>query len=150
MAHKTETEPQVPNAIVQLANGRAAKANASQMIKCATLFLVLLSFGSQAALAERDKLSGIDAISCSDWTRDHRDPNSKKVIAEEAWLGGFITGVNAYRRHKTAAPRTTVSGISTWIANYCHAHPRDRIARAARALAQAMQKQERACQSDLC
>ncbi|MGB8278211.1 MAG: hypothetical protein WCF20_09835 [Methylovirgula sp.] len=114
------------------------------------MLLALVSFGSQAAYADGYKIFGIGVNSCGAWTSDHRNPNSKKAIAEDAWLSGFITAVDAYGPSEFSARRATFNRMAEWIANYCHAHPRDSISRAAMALSHEIQRRERACRRDLC
>jgi hypothetical protein len=120
------------------------------MRRSATLLLALLAFGSQTARADGYKIFGVGVNSCSDWTRDHLDANSAKASAEDAWLSGFITGVDAYGPAEFSAPRATFKLMAEWLANYCHAKPEDSIASAGMALSREIQRRERACHSDLC
>ncbi len=114
------------------------------------MLLALVSFGSQAAYADGYKIFGIGVNSCGAWTTDHLGPNSRKAIADDAWLSGFITAVDAYGPSEFSAPRATFDRMAEWIAKYCHAHPLDSIASAAMELSHEIQRRERACHSDLC
>ena len=79
------------------------------------------------------------AISCGVWLRDRLGDDAR--IADEAWVSGFITGMNAGIGAALGSDKllqvgrgTDAAGMFSWIDNYCRAHPLDHLARAAETL----------------
>lgn len=92
---------------------------------------------SPATSPDRPPISivGIGNHSCGQWLEAQRDDGSRG--AYYAWLGGFITGVNAggARSYGNITDGTDFTGMATWIDNRCAANPLDEISSAALALA---------------
>ena len=89
-----------------------------------------------AAVAAPANVIGIGNNSCGDWTTAARE-NGWTRVAYQAWLGGFVSGVNlnVSDRVGNLNEGTDVPGMTAWVDNYCAANPLDTVSSAAVALA---------------
>lgn len=78
---------------------------------------------------------GTGTYSCGRWTQDLRQgQTSWPRITNVAWLGGFMTGINATQRLGNVTASTDMPAMVAWIDNYCAANPLDNVATAAQRL----------------
>ena len=77
---------------------------------------------------------GVGTLSCGTWTAARRSGGSQ-ALANEQWTLGFLSGVGAEGTQLGADPlnNADADGVWAWIDDYCHAHPVETIARAAKA-----------------
>jgi hypothetical protein len=111
----------------------------------AALAFVFLFLGLQCVEAQGFVTWGAGTKSCGDWTAGHYDPNSLEAVAQNAWLGGFLTAADAYGAPESSAPQQSFNAVTAWMENYCSANPLDTITTAAIALR--IELQRRATQS---
>ena len=71
--------------------------------------------------------------SCGSWLAEK---GTAMEHLDLSWVLGFITAFNAYGLFvdKDVALGTNSDGLAAWIDNYCRAHPRENIAKAAERL----------------
>jgi hypothetical protein len=88
---------------------------------------------------------------CGKWLDYRKSPGTS--IAQEAWVRGFLTGVNAtgganFHGPKATKPKYAVGqssdpqGNALWIDNYCASHPLDQLYAAAVMLRGALEQEE--------
>jgi hypothetical protein len=72
------------------------------------------------------------SVSCSQWLEDRQSASSEHY-ADENWVLGFLTGVNA-ATSSTTGSGSDAEGKFAWIDNYCRAHPLELLVGAAERL----------------
>lgn len=120
------------------------------------LIALMLALGTAPAFAEGGNnfiVVGVGNQSCGVWIKDHSEhesdgSNTWTTITENAWLGGFITGLNASLSAATSkdvniSGSANVDAMAQWITNYCTANPLDTVAMAALALTSELIKRNR-------
>lgn len=84
--------------------------------------IVALAMGlAPGPVASEVTIYTLGSVSCSAWTADRRAGNPQS-IADEYWVGGFLSGVNW-----SSGQRLGISvdgpGLYGYIDNYCDSHP---------------------------
>ena len=70
---------------------------------------------------------GPDTDSCAEWAAE-RAKSGYHSQAQEGWIFGYITGLNAFGQNSgDNAPGTTAAGLIGWVDNYCKANPLDAV-----------------------
>ena len=72
------------------------------------------------------------SVSCSQWLQDRQSASAERY-ADENWVLGFLTGVNA-ATSSTTGSGSDAAGKFAWIDNYCRAHPLELLVGAAERL----------------
>ena len=74
------------------------------------------------------KVYGFGNASCGQWVADHNAKNTS-AAAQEAWLGGYLSGLNALSAVKDTDYGGGVdwAGLVGWVSNYCTANPLDKL-----------------------
>jgi hypothetical protein len=97
-----------------------------------TLALAIFCFSNSSGTAE-PFIYGAGTMSCGDWTEDHKDSLSVKIVAEDSWLEGYITAFGIFLNGQLLNS-TTPAGLIEWVSNYCRSKPLDTVGKAASAL----------------
>jgi hypothetical protein len=107
------------------------------MIRIVMLAIAMLA---AASLQASSQPSGSRAIvgwglkSCGTWTQVRQATESADHTVIEAWVVGFMSGMNLDRTHPDALVGTDFDGLMAWIDNYCRSNPLQAIAFAATSL----------------
>lgn len=99
-------------------------------IAFAVMVLLLVSSGSEPALAREVKMSGMGIRKCSEWQRwkDERVGEARAMAVE--WAQGFIAGHNVYARGGSEVANSVVADTKVLVPlldNYCQKNPESRI-----------------------
>lgn len=92
------------------------------MIRIVMLAIAMLA---AASLQASSQPSGSRAIvgwglkSCGTWTQVRQATESADHTVIEAWVVGFMSGMNLDRTHPDALVGTDFDGLMAWIDNYC-------------------------------
>lgn len=85
--------------------------------------------------AQGSMVQGLGSNKCSAWVSAHKD-NSWTAIAQDAWLGGYVSGYNRFfgQGEGDVGRGNPFTGMVGWMTFYCSAHPSDMIADGALAM----------------
>ena len=80
----------------------------------------------------------LGSVTCGAWTADRKASNLQS-IADEYWLGGFLSGVN-WSTGQRLGITVDGAGLYGYIDNYCASHPSRDLSNAAGALVNLLAK----------
>jgi len=109
-----------------------------RLLFCA-IVIMAVSFGATTSDAKPDAngqymVLGTGGSSCGTWASDH-SPLTVTGQAEDSWILGYVTAFNVWGAGTSnASGDTDNAGITSWVTNYCQAHPLDTVFVAARSL----------------
>lgn len=112
-----------------------------EALRIALFRLGLLTTLLPTAAVAQFTVWGVGNNSCGEWTDAHAGMVTAVTVAEEAWLGGYMTGTDEAALGPRA-PKEDFRGLTGWISNYCHANPLDNLATAASALRLELMKRD--------
>ena len=95
--------------------------------------LVFALAGGFSSISNAVTVKGME--NCSAWVKSHagRSSPSMNMVAQNAWLNGYLSGV-AVARNIDFLKGVDANTIQTWMHTYCTNHPSDLIGYAADAL----------------
>jgi len=78
-----------------------------------------LSFGVPSAQARHSTVYGPGTASCAEWTAA-RDNHTREELGFVYWVGGYVSGYNAFANNETAAESGRASALArdplaTWL-----------------------------------
>jgi hypothetical protein len=94
----------------------------------AMVSVMMMVGASMPASSEPRAMAGYGLTSCGTWTQARQAHGEAKL---EAWVLGYLSGLNMDSTHPDALNGTDFDGLNGWIDNYCKAKPLQALALAA-------------------
>ena len=113
-----------------------------KLITMAAIALIATGVATDSVSAAPIWVVGAGTASCGTWLA-HRSPGDPNSAQFDAWVTGYVTGVNQFADEDgDVTGHQDSDGMIAWVTTYCTSHPLDKIATAAGHLVLELQKRK--------